>query len=58
MTTSALRIRAAVACPVHPDRELAPVGGGARGICPADGATHQMDAPEVTMTAPAVKAAA
>jgi hypothetical protein len=58
MTAPALRIRAAVSCPVHPDRELTPVGGGARGICPEDGATHQLDAPEVTMTAQPVKAAA
>ena len=58
MTAPALRIRAAVSCPVHPDRELAPVGGGARGICPADGASYQMETPEVTMTTPAVKAAA
>lgn len=50
MTTPALRIRASVTCPVHRDRELIPVGGGARGICPADGATHQMDTPEVVMT--------
>jgi hypothetical protein len=58
MTAPALRIRAAVSCPVHRDRELAPVGGGARGICPVDGTSYQMETPEVTMTAQSVKAAA
>ena len=59
MTSPVLRVRAAVTCPVHRDRELIPVGGGARGICPVDGTSYQMDTPEVTMTAgPAVKAAA
>jgi hypothetical protein len=47
MTPPALRIRAAVSCPVHPDRELTPVGGGARGICPVDGTSYQMETPEV-----------
>jgi len=35
-------------CPDHPHRSLIPVGGGARGICPADGRTYQMQAPEVS----------
>jgi hypothetical protein len=37
-----------VRCPDHPGRELSPLpGGGARGICPVDGASYQMDTPEV-----------
>jgi len=36
-----------VGCPDHPGRVLSPLpGGGARGICPVDGASYQMDAPE------------
>ncbi len=39
-----------VRCPDHPGRELSPLpGGGARGICPVDGASHQMDAPEPSL---------
>lgn len=48
MTAPALRIRASVTCPVHRDCELIPVGGGARGICPLDGASYQMETPEVS----------
>lgn len=48
MTAPALRIRASVTCPVHPDSELVPVGTGARGICPLDGASYQMETPEVS----------
>ena len=34
-------------CPDHPGRVLSPLpGGGARGICPVDEASYQMDAPE------------
>ena len=58
MTSPVLRVRAAVTCPVHRDRELIPVGGGARGICPVDGTSYQMDTPEVTTTAVAARAAA
>ncbi len=47
MTVTIPRIRPAVMCPDHPHLELIPVGGGARGICPADGAAHQMETPEV-----------
>lgn len=40
--------RPAVMCPDHPGRALVPLpGGAARGICPADGASYQMDTPEV-----------
>jgi hypothetical protein len=56
MTAPALRVRAAVTCPAHPEAELIP--GGARGICPVDGTSYQMETPEVTMTAQSVKAAA
>jgi hypothetical protein len=50
MAASALCVRVAT-CPVHPDCELQPLpGGGARGICPLDGASHQMSAPEAVMT--------
>lgn len=47
---SPARIRPAAMCPVHPDCELIAVGGGARGVCPADGATHQVSTPEVAFT--------
>jgi hypothetical protein len=43
------RVRPACMCPVHPDCELiAPGGGAARGICPADGHSYQIETPEVT----------
>lgn len=42
------RIRPAVMCPDHPDCELLPVGTAARGTCPADYRTYQMETPEVT----------
>lgn len=48
MTAPALRVRAAVTCPAHPEAELIPVGGGARGICPEDGTSYQMTTPEVS----------
>src|SRR6266487_858424 len=36
-----------VARPDHPGQVLCALpGGGARGICPVDGASYQMDAPE------------
>jgi hypothetical protein len=43
------RIRPPSYCPRHQHLELIPVGGAARGICPADGATHQMEAPEAVI---------
>jgi hypothetical protein len=43
-----LRARPDICCPDHPDRALIPAGGGAaRGMCPADGRTYQLDTPEV-----------
>ena len=48
MTAALLLARPACYCPDHPDLKLIPVGGGAKGICPADGATHQIETPEVT----------
>jgi hypothetical protein len=49
MTAGVPGIRAAVTCPDHPDLELVPLpGGAARGMCPADGTTYQMETPEVT----------
>ncbi len=41
------RLGPVVACPDHPGEVLCPLpGGGARGTCPVDGASYQMDAPE------------
>jgi len=41
-------LRAACPCPDHPGRDLLPMGGGAaRGLCPADGRSYQLDTPEV-----------
>ncbi len=43
------RLRPVVECPDHPGQELSPLpGGAARGICPVDGRSYQMDVPEVT----------
>jgi hypothetical protein len=45
---SARTVRPACPCPVHPHHDLLPLpGGAARGMCPVDGAGHQMDTPEV-----------
>jgi hypothetical protein len=50
MTAVALpRARPAAFCPDHPYTELIPCpGGAARGMCPVDCRTHQMETPEVT----------
>jgi len=41
-------LRAACPCPEHPGRMLLPLGGAAaRGMCPADGRSDQLDPPEV-----------
>lgn len=35
------------ACPRHPGTVLVPFpGGAARGLCPVDGASHQLEPPE------------
>lgn len=46
---TASRMRAACMCPAHPDCELVAPGGAARGICPTDGRSYQLEAPEVTL---------
>lgn len=41
-------LRPACPCPDHPRRALLPLpGGAARGICPVDGRSYQLDTPEV-----------
>jgi hypothetical protein len=40
------RMRPASCCPVHPALELVPLADGARGLCPADGRSWQMETPE------------
>lgn len=41
-------LRPACPCPDHPRRDLLPMGGGAaRGMCPVDGRSYQLDTPEV-----------
>lgn len=42
------RVRPPAMCPDHPQAELIPVGGGARGICPSNGTSYQIETPEVT----------
>jgi hypothetical protein len=42
-----LVIRPASYCPDHPARVLTVPGGAARGICPVDGRSYQLDTPEV-----------
>lgn len=50
MTAVAVRVRPAVFCPDHPHLELIPCpGGAARGMCPADSRTYQMEPPEVSL---------
>lgn len=49
MSTVAARPRPAAMCPHHPHLELIPCpGGAAKGMCPADSRTYQMETPEVT----------
>ncbi len=49
MSPAITRIRPAVMCPDYPDLELIPCpGGAAKGMCPVDGASHQMEPPKAT----------
>jgi len=47
--STAILAAPACPCPDHPHLSLIPVGGGARGICPGDGRTYQMETPEVAL---------
>jgi hypothetical protein len=53
VTTVTTAVRPACPCPDHPDQVLQPLpGGGARGTCPLNGRSYQMEPVEVKATAP------